>query len=191
MIKPKESYSFSTGQCMEIYQADIMMIKADAIVNAANAYLEHGGGVAAAISRRGGNIIQEESRAWVREHGPVQHEKPAFTSAGELDYKNIIHAVGPKGDEPNGDEKLASTIHASLMLAENLHLTSIAFPAISTGIFGFPKDRAARVFFHTINAFFNLHTISKIEFVRIVLYDENTLNIFIKEFYTFYRRTKS
>ena len=190
MIKPKESYFFPTGQCLEIIQADITVVKADAIVNAANAYLEHGGGVAAVISRRGGKTIQEESQAWIRNHGPVQHEKPAYTSAGDLDFKYIIHAVGPTGREPDGDEKLGAAISGSLILAENLNLTSIAFPAISTGIFGFPKDRAARVFFLTVNAYYKLHTDSRIEVVRIVLYDENILDIFINEYKKVYKINK-
>lgn len=125
-------------------KGDITEVEADAIVNAANSYLSHGGGVAYAIVKKGGYKIQEESDEYVRKHGPVSVGDVAVTSAGRLKAKYIIHAVGPRyGIET--DDKLESAIRKSLEKAEELKLSSIAFPAISTGIYGYPYEICARI----------------------------------------------
>jgi len=134
--------------------------------------------VAAVILRKGGRVINEESQAWLEEHGEVTHEKPAYTSGGNLDCKYIIHAVGPiwgRGDE---DGKLTAAITGSLELADELSLTSIAFSAVSTGIFGFPKKRAARVFYQAFMAYFAAHPDSQLTDIRMVVYDEPTSEAF-------------
>jgi len=137
---------FSLGLLtIELVEGDITELEADAIVNAANEYLKHGGGVAAAIVRKGGNAIQEESARYVREHGPVPVGGVAVTGAGRLKAKYVIHAVGPRYGDPQGDEKLASAIKNSLLKADELGLESIAIPAISTGVFGYPYERCARI----------------------------------------------
>lgn len=128
-----------------LLQGDITDVEADAIVNAANQYLEHGGGVARAIARRGGEVIQLESREWVRRYGPVPVGGVAVTSAGNLKARYVIHAVGPVYGDPEGDAKLASAVRNSLAKAEELGLESIALPAISTGVFGYPIRRAASI----------------------------------------------
>ncbi len=121
---------------------DITELEVDAIVNAANQYLEHGGGVAAAIVRKGGHVIQEESREWVRRYGPVPVGGVAVTSAGSLKARYVIHAVGPRcGIDPI--ERLREAVKNALLKAEELSCKSIAFPAISTGAFGCPYDKAA------------------------------------------------
>lgn len=138
--------SFNLGRLVvELVEGDITELEADAIVNAANEYLKHGGGVAAAIVRKGGWVIQEESDRYVREHGPVPVGGVAVTGAGRLKAKYVIHAVGPRYGDPQGDEKLASAIRNSLLKAEELGLESIALPAISTGAFGYPYERCARI----------------------------------------------
>ncbi len=137
---------FNLGRLtVELVEGDITELEADAIVNAANSYLKHGGGVAAAIVRKGGYVIQEESDRWVREHGPVPVGDVAVTTAGRLKARYVIHAVGPRYGEEGGDEKLASAIRRSLEKADELGLSSIAMPAISTGAFGYPYERCARV----------------------------------------------
>jgi O-acetyl-ADP-ribose deacetylase (regulator of RNase III) len=131
---------------LELVQGDITGMETDAIVNAANESLAHGGGVAGAISRRGGPEIQRESNAWVQKHGRVPTGSAAITSGGKLPARYVIHAVGPVYDgTPRSAEKLASALRSSLALAEEHGLKSIALPAISTGIFGYPLDEAARV----------------------------------------------
>ncbi|MGC8543686.1 MAG: macro domain-containing protein, partial [Vulcanisaeta sp.] len=95
------NFRFPNGVTAELIKGDITEIEADAIVNAANSYLEHGGGVAGAIVRKGGYEIQEESREWVRKYGPVPVGGVAVTKAGRLKAKYVIHAVGPRcGIEP-------------------------------------------------------------------------------------------
>ncbi len=169
---------------MEIARGDLTTERVDAIVNAANAHLMHGGGVAAAISRRGGPVIQQESDAWVRAHGAVPHHQPAYTSGGSLPCRYVIHAVGPVWGSGDEDHKLRQAILGSLQRADELHLTSIAFPAISTGIFGFPKERAAAIFFNAIDDFFQQNPASTVKLVRITLYDAPTLQAFLDGFET-------
>ncbi len=171
-------HTFITGHKLQIAQGDITAEATEAIVNAANRYLEHGAGVAGAIVRKGGLQIQSESREWVRAHGLVEHDQPAYTHAGNLACRYVIHAVGPvwgEGDEPN---KLAAAVHASLEVAERLGLASIAFPAISTGIFGFPRDEAVRVMLSTIRGWVADNPEGGLKLIDLVLYDQETLDIF-------------
>lgn len=169
--------TLSTGQSLQIIHGDITIETVDAIVNAANENLQHGGGVAWAILRRGGDIVQRESDEWIQKHGPVPHAHPAWTSGGALPAKYIIHAVGPIWGDGDEDNKLAEAISGSLQVADELKLTSIAMPAISTGIFGFPKDRAAEIIFKTVENYFNKNK-SNLKTVRITLFDQTTIDIF-------------
>ncbi len=165
------------GQVIQIVRGDITDETTDAIVNAANAHLQHGAGVAGAIVRRGGYEVQQESTAWVQTHGPVTHEKPAWTSGGRLAARYVIHAVGPVWGDGDEDDKLSAAVRGSLQTADELKLKSIALPAISTGIFGFPKDRAARVMLSAIESYFATRP-SQLGVVRIVLFDDPTLRAF-------------
>lgn len=167
-----------TGQTIQIVQGDITIEETDAIVNAANEHLQHGGGVAWAISRRGGQVIQQESDEWIHKHGPVTHSHPAWTSGGLLPAKYVIHAVGPVWGDGNEDEKLSKAVHGSLEVADELKCSSLSLPAISTGIFGFPKDRAAGIIFSTIKNYFAHHE-TGIKLVRIVLFDDVTIRAFV------------
>ena len=126
---------------IKIVKGDITESNVDAIVNAANSYLQHGGGVAGAISRKGGPVIQEESNAI----GYVPVGECAITSGGRLKAPHVIHAVGPRMGEGDEENKLKKAINNVLELATSKGLTSIAIPAISAGIFGFPKDKCARI----------------------------------------------
>ncbi len=154
----------------------------DVIVNAANKHLAHGGGVAAAIVRRGGQIIQEESKKWVDTHGPISYNQPAFTTAGEMKCKSVIHTVGPIWGEGDEDRKLAQAIRSSLLLANDLKAESISFPAISTGIFMFPTDRAADIFMKEISSFCSENLGQSINRIILVLFNTKTLSTFIKSF---------
>ena len=169
----------ATGQTIQIVQGDLTIETMDAIVNAANEHLSHGGGVAWAIVRRGGEIIQQESDEWIRAHGTVPHARPAWTSGGNLPAKYVIHAVGPVWGDGNEDAKLAAAINGSLEVADELKCSSISLPAISTGIFGFPKERAAKVMFSAIEDYFSKHG-SGIKLVRLVLFDDSTINAFLE-----------
>ena len=131
---------------LELIKGDITEMDTDAIVNAANERLAHGGGVAGVISRKGGPAIQRESDAWVRQHGRVPTGSAAITSGGNLKARHVIHAVGPVYDgTPRSAELLASAVRAALRIADKHGIESIALPAISTGIFGYPMEEASRV----------------------------------------------
>lgn len=172
---------FPSNQTLQIVQGDITAEEVDAIVNAANARLQHGGGVAWAISKNGGPAIQEESEQWIREHGPVSHPHPAWTSGGRLPAKYVIHAVGPVWGDGDEDKNLSEAVTGSLHVADELKCSSMAMPAISTGIFGFPKDRAARIIFSAIEKHWEGNP-SSLKLVRLVLFDQPTVDVFLKSF---------
>lgn len=169
-----------TGQVVQIVCGDLTHQPLDAIVNAANARLQHGGGLAGAISRRGGPAIQAESDAWVCRHGPVTHQYPAYTTAGDLPCRYVIHAVGPIYGQGDEDAALAAAVSGSLRLADELGLASLALPAISTGIFGFPKASAARVILSAILDYFRANPSGSLRLVRLVLIDLPTLEAFTR-----------
>jgi O-acetyl-ADP-ribose deacetylase (regulator of RNase III) len=172
--------TLSTGQSLQIVQGDITSEEVGAIVNAANEHLQHGGGVAWAIVRRGGDVIQTESDKWIKQHGLVSHAHPAWTSGGDLPAKYIIHAVGPVWGDGNEDNKLADAVTGSLRVADELKCESISMPAISTGIFGFPKERAAQIIFSAIEKYFSSVQTSTLNTVRIILFDNATIQPFLK-----------
>ncbi len=172
--------TFSGGQKLQVARGDITLEPLDAIVNAANAHLQHGGGVAWAIARRGGEAIQRESDEWLRKYGPVTHEKPAYTSGGALPCKYVIHAVGPVWGEGDEDRKLAAAVRGTLECAAELKLTSLSLPAISTGIFGFPKERAAGILFAEIERYFAQNAVSTLSLVRLMLFDAPTVEAFLR-----------
>jgi O-acetyl-ADP-ribose deacetylase (regulator of RNase III) len=183
-----KEHVFPTGQTIQVVQGDITTEQVDAIVNAANEHLQHGGGVAWAISKKGGPAIQKESDAWIRQHGPISHSRPAWTSGGLLPAKYVIHAVGPVWGDPHdagagGDEdkKLFDAVTGSLRVADELKCKSIAMPAISTGIFGFPKERAAGIIFTSIEKYFGDNPFSTVKTIKIVLFDQSTVDAFIKQ----------
>ncbi len=170
------------GQVFRVVRGDLTEEPVDAIVNAANEHLAHGGGVAGAIVRKGGYEIQEESNRWVREHGPVRTGTAAITGAGRLPARYVIHAVGPiwrnRGDE---DELLASAVTSALSLAAEHRLQSVSLPAISSGIFGFPKERAVRVILDAVDRFLAEHPNGPVREVNLCNIDELTSRLFLEE----------
>ena len=169
----------ATNQTIQIVQGDITTETVDAIVNAANDHLQHGGGVAWAISKKGGPAIQKESDTWIRQHGLVSHAHPAWTSGGLLPAKYVIHAVGPVWGDGDEDKKLSNAVTGSLRVADELKCSSIALPAISTGIFGFPKDRAAGIIFSAIEKYFESDQ-STLKVVKLTLFDQPIVDVFLK-----------
>jgi O-acetyl-ADP-ribose deacetylase len=134
---------------IKIMQGDITDSDVDAIVNASNSHLQHGGGVAGVISRKGGPVIQEDSNTI----GYVPVGECAVTTGGRLKAPHVIHAVGPRMGEGDEENKLKKTINNVLELATSKGLKSIAIPAISAGIFGFPKDKCALILVNETSAF--------------------------------------
>jgi len=182
MPHPIVQHQLPSGQTLVLYRGDLTEESVDAIVNAANAHLAHGGGVAGAIVRRGGPEIQQESDAWVKQHGPAGHEKPALTSGGRLPARWVIHAVGPVWGSGDEDRKLRAAYTSALQLAHDKQFTSIAFPSISTGIFGFPVERGAAIGVQAAVDFCTIHPDSPLREIRFTLIDANTVEVFRAEF---------
>jgi len=133
------------NRILELLDGDITEMQTDAIVNAANARLILGSGVAGAIRRKGGPEIQQECN----KIGGTFVGGAVITTAGNLKAKHVIHAVGPRMGEGNEDQKLKNATLRSLKLADENNLTSISFPAISAGVFGFPIGRCAEIMLKT------------------------------------------
>jgi O-acetyl-ADP-ribose deacetylase (regulator of RNase III) len=165
---------------LELVEGDITEMDVDAIVNAANERLAHGGGVAGVISRKGGPAIQRESDAWMRTRGRVVTGSAAITSGGRLKARRVIHAVGPVYDgTPRSAELLASAVRAALQMADDHDLKSVALPAISTGIFGYPMEEAARVMLQAAIGY--LEGATGLERVVFCLYGRTAFDIFAQE----------
>jgi O-acetyl-ADP-ribose deacetylase len=163
---------------LRLVQGDITESKTDAIVNAANSHLQHGGGVAGAIVRKGGRTIQDESDRI----GFTPVGSAVITSAGSLQSKFVIHAVGPRMGEGDEDNKLKNAVLSSLLLASDKGLRSISLPAISSGIFGFPKDRCAEILVGKAAEYLKEQPGSSVQLVEFCIYDDLTLGYFKKEF---------
>jgi O-acetyl-ADP-ribose deacetylase (regulator of RNase III) len=171
-----------SARTLKLVRGDLTEEAVDAIVNAANAHLQHGGGVAGAIVRRGGRSIQEESDRWVRVHGAAGPGHPALTGAGSLPCRAVIHTVGPVWGEGDEDRKLAAAVMGALALATAEGFRSLSLPAISTGIFGFPKGRGAQIIVRAVLDFFAAEPASSLAEVRITVVDAPTLKVFRAEF---------
>lgn len=127
-------------------QGDLTDLEVDAIVNAANERLAHSGGLAAAIVRAGGEVIQHESDSWVAEHGPLHPGLAAVTGPGSLPCRAIVHVAGPFYREGADNEGLLRTaVGAALATAGSEGHRSVALPAISAGVFGYPMADATRI----------------------------------------------
>lgn len=165
---------------IRLLHGDLTQYPADAIVNAANAELFPGGGVCGAIHRAGGPSIAEECRRIHSDHGSLRPGEAVATTAGKLPAKHVIHAVGPvwHGGQQGEAQVLAAAYRSSMEVADSLKLASIAFPAISTGIFGYPMEEAATVALTTLIA--RLQSAKSLVLVSIVLFDQPALDIFAK-----------
>jgi O-acetyl-ADP-ribose deacetylase len=160
---------------LELVEGDITDLDVEAIVNAANENLVLGGGVAGTIKRRGGPSVQEECRRI----GSTGVGTAVITGAGKMKFKHVIHAVGPKMGEGDEDRKLSAAVRSSLALADRHGLKSVAIPAISTGNFGFPVERCARILLTEVHRYLQGGT--KLSRVIVCLYDEATWKLFARE----------
>lgn len=164
-------------QPIEIIKGDITKIEVDAIVNAANSSLMGGGGVDGAIHRAGGSAILEDCKKIVNRQGSLPTGEAVITTAGKLPAKHVIHTVGPVWNDGKKDEeaKLANCYHNSLQLALENDCHSIAFPNISTGIYRFPKQKAAEISLKAIKEFRERH--KQPDNIMIVCFDEENYTI--------------
>ena len=146
----------------------------DAIVNAANGHLAHGGGVAGIISRAAGPDLQRESDLLAQEQGPFASGMAVVTTAGKLPFKGVIHAVGPRQGEGDEEAKLYRALVAAFACAKERGWSSVSFPAVSSGIFAVPLDVCARAYLKAMRA-------SPLSKVRLCLRDQPVIDAVLKE----------
>jgi O-acetyl-ADP-ribose deacetylase (regulator of RNase III) len=146
----------------------------DAIVNAANGHLAHGGGVAGVIARAAGPELQAASDAWIAKHGPLSSGEAAVTTAGKLPYKGVIHAVGPRQGEGGEEEKLFRALQSAFRQAAERGWSSVSFPAVSSGIFAVPADVCARAYVRAARS-------APLRKVRLCLRDQPVIDAVMRE----------
>ncbi|MFD2245722.1 O-acetyl-ADP-ribose deacetylase [Pontibacter ruber] len=160
---------------LSVLKGDITKVEVDAIVNAANSSLLGGGGVDGAIHKAGGPAILEECKQIIARQGGCPTGEAVITTAGNLPAKYVIHTVGPvwQGGSKQEEELLANCYYNSLRIAGEKNLQSIAFPNISTGVYGYPKDKAAEVAVAAVKSYLQQHPSSIKEVVFVCFDDEN------------------
>ena len=170
---------------IQIVQNDITAEEVDAVTNAANSGLMHGGGLAGAIVRKGGRSIQSESYKYVKKNGEVPTGSSCVTSAGDLKCKHVIHTVGPMYHSHSPDmaeQLLCSAILNTLLTAKSIGAKSVSIPAISSGIFGFPKKRCSEIIFETILKWALVGDTEQLEIIRICNFDVPTCQLFFERY---------
>jgi O-acetyl-ADP-ribose deacetylase (regulator of RNase III) len=158
------------GRAFEVVTGDLLSEPVDAIVNAANGHLAHGGGVAAAIARAAGPALVEEGDRIVSVGGPIPVGDAVVTTAGRLPFKGVIHAVGPHQGVGREEERLAHALGAAFERAHERGWTSVSFPAVSSGIFAVPLDVCARAYVRAVRSFFAAHPQTSLRTIRLCLF---------------------
>jgi O-acetyl-ADP-ribose deacetylase (regulator of RNase III) len=159
------------GRAFEVVTGDLLSEPVDAIVNAANGHLAHGGGVAAAIARAAGPALEEEGRRLVAERGEVAVGEAVVTTAGRLPFKGVIHAVGPHQGLGQEEDRLVQALGAAFRRAHERGWASVSFPAVSSGIFAVPLEVCARAYVRAARRFFAAHPDTGVRTVRLCLLD--------------------
>jgi O-acetyl-ADP-ribose deacetylase len=157
-----------------VVRGNLLEERVDAIVNAANGHLAHGGGVAGIIARAAGPALQEESERIVRSRGPLPTGSAVVTTAGKLPFKGVIHAVGPRHGEGDEERKLFQALNAAFGCAHERGWSSVSFPAVSSGIFAVPLDICARAYVAAARR-------SPLSKVRLCLRDQPVIDAVLKE----------
>jgi O-acetyl-ADP-ribose deacetylase len=157
-----------------VVRGNLLEEPVDAIVNAANGHLAHGGGVAGIIARAAGPALQKESDRLVASHGPFETGAAVATTAGKLPFKGVIHAVGPRYGEGDEERKLVRALSSAFAVAAEKGWTSVAFPAVSAGIFAVPLEICARAYLAAARA-------AKLRKVRLCLRDQPVIDAVLKE----------
>ncbi|TMW59222.1 hypothetical protein Poli38472_007367 [Pythium oligandrum] len=168
-----------------VLKGDLTTSTADAIVNAANSHLMHGGGLAGAIARKGGPLIQHESSAWVEQHGKLDVGSVMSTSSGNLRCKYVIHTVGPNVSHvpeptPTHAQQLRKAVWSALVEASRLGLLSVMIPGISTGIFGYPRDLGAQEIVNECGRFCREYSSTTVRVIGLMNFDDPTVSSFVK-----------
>jgi O-acetyl-ADP-ribose deacetylase (regulator of RNase III) len=158
------------GRAFEVVTGDLLSEPVDAIVNAANGHLAHGGGVAAAIARAAGPALAEEGDRIVSSQGAIEVGEAVVTTAGRLPFKGVIHAVGPHQGIGREEELLVQALAVAFRRAHERGWSSVSFPAVSSGIFGVPLEVCARAYVRAVRAFFDAHPDTSLRTIRLCLF---------------------
>ena len=150
-----------------LVENDLLAEPVDAIVNAANGHLVHGGGVAAAISRAAGPDLDDEGRAYVRDHGPIPVGEAVVTTAGRSGFQGVIHTVGPRQGEGDEEAKLTRAVASALGCADLRGWRTVSMPAISSGIYSVPLDICARAYIAGVRKHLTDHPTSSLQQIRL------------------------
>jgi len=157
-----------------VVRGNLLEEPVDAIVNAANGHLAHGGGVAGIIARAAGPALQHESDLLIQKHGVLATGSAVVTTAGKLPFKGVIHAVGPRQGEGDEEAKLFQALASAFSIAHQMGWSSVSFPAVSSGIFAVPLDVCAR-------AYIKAARVSALSNVRLCLRDQPIIDAVLKE----------
>lgn len=172
---------FAGGGAFQVVRGNLLEEPVDAIVNAANGHLAHGGGVAGAIARAAGPALQEESERLVRQGGPLATGSAVITGAGRLPFKGVIHAVGPRQGEGDEQAKLERALRAAFRLAGEAGWNSVAFPAVSSGIFAVPLVICARAYVAAVERWFEAEPAGPLTLIRLCLRDAPVIDAVLAE----------
>jgi O-acetyl-ADP-ribose deacetylase (regulator of RNase III) len=163
------SINYPENKVFKMGIRDLLGAPVDAIVNPANSGLSHGGGIAAIISNDGGPKIDRHCAKYIEKYGRIPVTKAVATTAGKLPYKGVIHAVGPRMGDGEEQNKIEATLISCLGLAHAKGWESVAFPAISTGLFMIPKDACALAFKNAVSSFWTKHSDSSVKLIWLCL----------------------
>lgn len=161
--------ALANDRVFDVVLGDLLEEPVDAIVNAANGFLSHGGGVAAAIARAAGRALQQDGDRIVQERGEIPIGEAVVTVAGMLPFKGVIHAVGPHMGAGDEEAKLVSALKSAFLRAGERGWTSISFPAVSSGIFSVPLEICARAYVTAVRAFCDENPESSLRVIRLCL----------------------
>jgi O-acetyl-ADP-ribose deacetylase (regulator of RNase III) len=171
-VQPAEvvaTLPLARARVFELVLGDLLAEPVEAIVNAANGHLAHGGGVAAAIAAAAGPELEQEGDRIVAERGEVPVGQAVVTTAGRLPFRAVVHAVGPMQGEGDEENKLAAALRAALVRASERGFASLSFPAVSSGIFAVPLPVCARAYVRAVREFFAARPDSPLRRVRLCL----------------------
>jgi O-acetyl-ADP-ribose deacetylase (regulator of RNase III) len=157
------------GRAFEVVVGDLLSEPVDAIVNAANGHLAHGGGVAAAIARAAGPALEQEGDRIVATRGPLDVGEAVVTTAGRLPFKGVIHAVGPHQGVGQEEFRLVQALGSAMCRADERGWASVSFPAVSSGIFAVPLEVCARAYVRAVREFMRAHPDTRLRTVRLCL----------------------
>jgi O-acetyl-ADP-ribose deacetylase (regulator of RNase III) len=179
MILAEQPYA--SGRVFQVVRGNLLEEPVDAIVNAANGRLAHGGGVAGVISRAAGPALQAECDRIVRERGPLPAGSAVVSGAGKLPFKGVIHAVGPRQGEGDEEAKLGQALEAAFRCADEAEWAAVSFPAVSSGIFAVPLPVCARAYDRAVRGWFEARPETSLRQIRLCLREEEVIEAVLTE----------